>query len=84
MIINGGIMIGANESRKGITFEYEGELHEVLDFQHVKPGKGPAFIRTKIRHVLNGSSKEVTINPLAAMRLGCWRSSKTSRGRSVE
>lgn len=56
-------MIGANELRKGITFEYEGELYEVLDFQHVKPGKGPAFIRTKIRHVLNGSSKEVTINP---------------------
>lgn len=56
-------MIGANELRKGITFEYDGDLYEVIDFQHVKPGKGPAFIRTKIRNVLNGSSKEVTINP---------------------
>lgn len=56
-------MLGANELRKGITFEYDGDIYEVIDFQHVKPGKGPAFIRTKIRHVLNGSSKEVTINP---------------------
>lgn len=56
-------MIGANELRKGITFEYDGDLYEVIDFQHVKPGKGPAFIRTKIRNVLNGSSKEITINP---------------------
>lgn len=56
-------MIGANELRRGITFEYDGQIFEVLDFQHVKPGKGPAFIRTKIRNVVNGGSKEVTINP---------------------
>lgn len=56
-------MLGANELRKGITFEYDGDTYEVLDFQHVKPGKGPAFIRTKIRNIHNGSSKDVTINP---------------------
>lgn len=56
-------MIGANELRRGITFEYDGVLNEVLEYQHVKPGKGPAFIRLKIRNVLNGSSKEVTVNP---------------------
>ena len=56
-------MIGANELRKGITFEYDNDTYEVLDFQHVKPGKEPAFIRTKIRNIHNDSSKEVTINP---------------------
>lgn len=56
-------MISANDLRKGITFVYDGDIYEVIDFQHVKPGKGAAFIRTKIRNVLTGSSKEVTINP---------------------
>ena len=56
-------MIAANDLRKGVTIEYDNGMYEVLDFQHVKPGKGPAFIRTKIRNILNGSSKDVTINP---------------------
>lgn len=56
-------MIAANDLRKGVTIEYDNGIYEVIDFQHVKPGKGPAFIRTKIRNVLNGSSKDVTINP---------------------
>ncbi|MFM1524507.1 MULTISPECIES: elongation factor P [Helcococcus] len=56
-------MIGANEIKKGMTLEYDNGVYEVLDFQHVKPGKGPAFIRTKIRNVMNGSSKDVTLNP---------------------
>ncbi|MFM1514548.1 elongation factor P [Helcococcus ovis] len=56
-------MIGANEIKKGMTLEYDNGIYEVLDFQHVKPGKGPAFIRTKIRNVMNGSSKDVTLNP---------------------
>ncbi|MFM1539454.1 elongation factor P, partial [Helcococcus bovis] len=49
--------------KKGMTLEYDNGVYEVLDFQHVKPGKGPAFIRTKIRNVMNGSSKDVTLNP---------------------
>lgn len=56
-------MIGANEIKKGMTLEYDNGVYEVLDFQHVKPGKGPAFIRTKIRNIMNGSSKDVTLNP---------------------
>ena len=56
-------MLGANELKRGITFDYDGQVYEVLNYEHVKPGKGPAFIRLKIRNVLNGSSKDVTINP---------------------
>ena len=41
-------MINASDFRKGITFEINGEPHVVLDFQHVKPGKGAAFVRTKV------------------------------------
>ena len=43
-------MIYASDFRKGITFEINGEPHVVLDFQHVKPGKGAAFVRTKYKN----------------------------------
>lgn len=56
-------MLGANELKKGVTFEDDGQIWQVIDFQHVKPGKGPAFIRTKIKNIKTGGSKEVTINP---------------------
>lgn len=56
-------MISAGDFRKGITFEYDGDVYQVIDFQHVKPGKGAAFVRTTIKSVLNGSTKEVTFNP---------------------
>lgn len=56
-------MISANELRKGVTFVYDGDVYQVVDFQHVKPGKGAAFVRTKIKSVMNGGSKEVTFNP---------------------
>ena len=58
-------MIYASDFRKGITFEINGEPHVVLDFQHVKPGKGAAFVRTKIRNVISGSVVERTYNPTA-------------------
>lgn len=45
-------MISAGDFRKGVTFEMNGEPHVVLDFQHVKPGKGAAFVRTKYRNIL--------------------------------
>lgn len=57
------IMISANDLRKGTTFVYEGDVYEIIDFQHVKPGKGAAFVRSKIRSVMSGGSKEVTFNP---------------------
>ena len=56
-------MISANDLRKGITFEYEGDVYQVIDFQHVKPGKGAAFVRAKIRSVMGGGTKDVTFNP---------------------
>ena len=56
-------MITAGDFRKGITFEINGEPHVVLDFQHVKPGKGAAFVRTKYRNILTGATREEAFNP---------------------
>ncbi|MDY0234535.1 MAG: elongation factor P [Gudongella sp.] len=56
-------MIQAGEFRKGITFVWDGEVFQIVDFQHVKPGKGAAFVRTKLKNVLSGGFKEVTFNP---------------------
>lgn len=56
-------MISAGDFRKGLTFVMDGDVYEVVDFQHVKPGKGAAFVRAKIRSVINGGAKETTFNP---------------------
>ncbi|MDO4383176.1 MAG: elongation factor P [Eubacteriales bacterium] len=56
-------MISAGEFRKGVTFEMNGEPHVVLDFQHVKPGKGAAFVRTKYKNILTGATREEAFNP---------------------
>lgn len=56
-------MITAGDFRKGVTFEMNGEPHVVLDFQHVKPGKGAAFVRTKYRNILTGATREEAFNP---------------------
>ena len=56
-------MIYAGDFRKGVTFEINGEPHVVLDFQHVKPGKGAAFVRTKYRNILTGATREDAFNP---------------------
>ena len=56
-------MISAGDFRKGLTFEMEGNVYQVVDFQHVKPGKGAAFVRTKIRDIMNGGIKDVSFNP---------------------
>ena len=56
-------MISAGDFRKGVTFEMNGEPHVVLDFQHVKPGKGAAFVRTKYRNILTGAPREEAFNP---------------------
>ena len=56
-------MIYASYFRKGITFEINGEPHVVLDFQHVKPGKGAAFVRTKYKNILTGATREEAFNP---------------------
>lgn len=56
-------MISAGEFRKGVTFEMNGEPHVVVDFQHVKPGKGAAFVRTKYKNILTGATREEAFNP---------------------
>ena len=53
----------ASDFRKGMTFEINGEPHIVLDFQHVKPGKGAAFVRTKYKNILTGATREEAFNP---------------------
>lgn len=56
-------MISTNDLRTGVTVEIDGDVFMVVDFQHVKPGKGAAFVRTKIKSVMTGATKEVTFNP---------------------
>ena len=56
-------MIYAGDFRKGMTFEINGEPCVVVDFQHVKPGKGAAFVRTKYKSVLSGATREEAFNP---------------------
>ncbi len=56
-------MISAGDFRNGSTFEQDGNVLQVVEFQHVKPGKGSAFVRTKIRNVITGSVVETTYNP---------------------
>ena len=53
----------AGDFRNGTTFEMDGNVYRVVEFQHVKPGKGSAFVRTKIKNVINGSVLEKTFNP---------------------
>ena len=56
-------MISAGDFRNGVTFEMDGNVYQIIEFQHVKPGKGAAFVRTKIRNVIAGSVVEKTFNP---------------------
>ena len=56
-------MISASDFRKGVTFEMDGDVYQIVDFQHVKPGKGAAFVRAKIKNVISGATKETTFNP---------------------
>ena len=56
-------MISAGDIRNGITFEMDGKVMQVIEFQHVKPGKGAAFVRVKMRNVITGGVTETTFNP---------------------
>lgn len=53
----------AGDFRNGTTFEMEGNVFRVVEFQHVKPGKGSAFVRTKLKNVITGATLEKTFNP---------------------
>jgi len=60
-------MISAGEFKNGVTFEFEGNVFQVVEFQHVKPGKGAAFVRTKLKNVINGGVVEKTFRPTDKM-----------------
>ena len=56
-------MVSAGDFRNGVTFEMEGQVYQIIEFQHVKPGKGAAFVRTKLRNVIGGAVVERTFSP---------------------
>ena len=56
-------MITAGDFRNGVTFDMDGNVFQIIEFQHVKPGKGAAFVRTKIRNVISGAVTERTFSP---------------------
>jgi elongation factor P len=56
-------MVSAGDFRNGVTLEIEGQVMQIMEFQHVKPGKGAAFVRTKLRNVINGGVVEKTFRP---------------------
>ena len=56
-------MISAGDFRNGMTIEIDGNVCQIIEFQHVKPGKGAAFVRTKLKDIINGGVKETTFRP---------------------
>jgi elongation factor P len=56
-------MVSASDFRNGVTLEIDGQVVQVIEFQHVKPGKGAAFVRTKLKNVINGGVTERTFRP---------------------
>jgi elongation factor P len=60
-------MVSAGEFKNGLTIEYEGNIYVIVEFQHVKPGKGPAFVRAKIKNLKKGSVVERTFRPSEKM-----------------
>ncbi len=56
-------MISAGDFKNGLTLEIDGQVMQILEFQHVKPGKGAAFVRTKLKNVINGGVVEKTFRP---------------------
>ena len=58
-------MISVSDFRNGITFDMDGKVMQIIEFQHVKPGKGAAFVRVKMRNVITGGVTETSLNPSA-------------------
>ena len=56
-------MITAGDFRNGVTFELDNNIFQIVEFQHVKPGKGAAFVRTKLKNIITGATVEKTFNP---------------------
>ena len=55
-------MINVNDFKNGLTIKYDGNIYTVVEFQHVKPGKGSAFVRCKLKNIKNGTTIETTFN----------------------
>ena len=58
-------MISVSDFRNGVTFDMDGKVMQIVEFQHVKPGKGAAFVRVKMKNVMTGAVTETTFNPTA-------------------
>lgn len=56
-------MISAGDFRNGVTIEFENNIYQIIEFQHVKPGKGAAFVRTKLKNIISGGVVEKTFRP---------------------
>ena len=56
-------MVSAGDFKNGITIEIEGNIYQIMEFQHVKPGKGAAFVRTKLKNIISGGVVEKTFRP---------------------
>ena len=56
-------MISAGDFKNGVTVEIDGNIYQILEFQHVKPGKGAAFVRTKLKNIISGGVVEKTFRP---------------------
>ena len=55
-------MFNVNDIKNGMTIKYEGDIYQVVEFQHVKPGKGSAFVKTKLKNLRAGTTQEITFN----------------------
>ena len=62
-------MISAGDIRNGITMQYNGNVVQVIEFQHVKPGKGAAFVRVKMKDIINGGVTETAFRPTEKFQL---------------
>lgn len=66
-------MISAGDFRNGVTIEFEGNIYQIIEFQHVKPGKGAAFVRTKLKNIKSGGVVEKDIPSNREVREGSYR-----------
>ena len=62
-------MVSAGDFKNGITIEIEGNIYQIIEFQHVKPGKGAAFVRTKMKNIVSGGVVEKTFRPTEKLEL---------------
>ena len=62
-------MINVNDFKTGMTIQFDGNIYTILEFQHVKPGKGAAFVRTKLKNLRTGSTTEYTFNSATKVEL---------------